>query len=156
AITRPNILLFFPFAVALAFSRASSVRRAARVALGASLPILVAVSVRTSLLAHRPAGIATNGGVNFYLARAEVRALRFPEGGAVRELSAYQNRARFDRVEEVDHAADDDAYFYRRGLGEIVARPSTLVTSLANVRDGLGLGKLGGRENPPYWPGWMG
>ncbi|APR78456.1 Hypothetical protein A7982_03803 [Minicystis rosea] len=155
---RPNLLLAIPFlaVVILVLRREPRVVRAGVIAMLAALPVLAAVSRDNSRLAGRPVLLATNGGVNFYLAHADVRGLRFPAGDAVRELSTYASRARRAPVEEVDIHAYDDAAFYARGLASIRHDRTALRRSLGAIADGLGAGAVGGRENPPYWPGWMG
>lgn len=159
ACVRPNLLLAVPFLAALAFGlrREPRVRRAFAVAALGALPIVAAVSLHQSRLAGRPVLLATNGGVNFYLAQAEVRALRFPIGDPVREISTYTSRARQAPVEEVAAHAHDDGAFYARAFAAIRHDPgAAIVRALRGAADGLGMGRLGGRENPPYWPGWMG
>lgn len=156
---RPNLLLAIPFLALVVLLRRDDarLRRAAAIAVIGALPVLAIASIRASRLAGRPVLIATNGGVNFYLAHAEARALRFPAGDAVREISTYTSRARSGPIEELSIHAHDDRAFYTRGLAQVRAAPlAAMGRALGAVRDGLGLGRVGGRENPPYWPGWMG
>jgi 4-amino-4-deoxy-L-arabinose transferase-like glycosyltransferase len=159
AAVRPNLLLAVPFLAVVAFILRSDRRvlRAAAIAAIAAAPVLVGASIRPSRLAGRPVLLATNGGVNFYLAHTDARALRFPAGDAVREISTYTSRARSAPVEEVTLHAHDDAAFYARGLTVVRRAPLAAVgRALRAIGDGLGLGRVGGRENPAYWPGWLG
>ncbi len=158
AVVRPNLLLALPFlaVVVAVLRREAPVVRAAWIAALAALAVVAPASLDASRLAGRPVLVATNGGVNFYLAHAEVRALRFPAGDPIREISTYTSRARAAPVEEVDLHAHDDRAFYARGFAALRRDPRALVTALGAVADGLGLGRLGGHENPPYWPGWTG
>lgn len=158
AAVRPNLLLALPFlaVVVMTLRRDRRITRAAAITVLAALPILACASAWSSRLANRPVALATNGGVNFYLAHAHVRAVRFPEGDPIREISTYQSRTRAAPIEVVTLHAHEDAAFYARGLAALRRDPFELVRALGAVLDGLGLGHLGGRENPPYWPGWMG
>jgi hypothetical protein len=118
--------------------------------------VLVTAAAHNSRIAGRPAGIATNGGVNFFLGHCECRAVRFPSGTGVGEVSGYQNRKRFTQVVASDHAAYDEPYWYRLALARIAERPALVARALVNVADGLVLTDLGAWPAQPYYPGWMG
>jgi 4-amino-4-deoxy-L-arabinose transferase-like glycosyltransferase len=159
AAVRPNLLLAIPLLALVVFVRRDDprLRRAAAIALVAAIPVLAAASIRASRLAGRPVLVATNGGVNFYLAHTDARGLRFPAGDAVREISTYTSRARAGPIEELTVHAHDDRAFFRLGVARVRAAPLAAAgRAIAAVCDGLGAGRVGGRENPPYWPGWMG
>jgi hypothetical protein len=161
---RPNLALAFPLlaAYALYLRRslpASSAPRAWRAplwAMGFALPVLAAVVVHNSRIAGRPVGVATNGGVNFFLGHCECRAVTFPRGSGVGEISGQQNRRRYAVVIASARAPYDEAYFYREALRRIAERPALLVRAFVNVSDGLVLTGLGEWPAQPYYPGWMG
>jgi hypothetical protein len=159
AVVRPNLLLAFPLLAGAAVLRRRSRpvgARASFVALAFALPVLGAVVAHNSRLAGRPAGIATNGGVNFFLGHCECRAVTFPRGGGVGEVSGHQNRRRYTGVFASPRLAYDEAYYYRETLRRIGERPALVVRALVNVGDGLGLTGLGESPAQPYYPGWSG
>jgi hypothetical protein len=162
ATVRPNLLLAFPLlaAVALHLRRSAAPRPRAWLAplwaLGFSLPVLAVAVAHNSSIAGRPTGVATNGGVNFFLGHCECREVRFPPGGGVGLVSGYHNRKRWADIVESPRFAYDETYFYGETLGRIAARPALLLRALVNVGDGLVLTDLGEWPAQPYFPGWMG
>lgn len=157
-VVRPNLLFAFPFLAACAWVRpaASGSRRAPLVALAFAAPLLAVVVAYNTRLAGRPSGLASNGGLNFYLGHCGCRKVRFPAGQAIRESSGYHNRKRYTEPVDASEPAYAEAHFYREGLRLLADRPSRLLRDLANVSDGLALGDLGPLPAQPYWPGWMG
>ena len=161
---RPNLLLAFPLLLAYALylrrslpaASAPRVWRAPLWAVGFALPVLAVVVVHNSRLAGRPVGVATNGGVNFFLGHCECRAVTFPRGSGVGEISGHQNRLRYAVVIASARAPEDEPYFYRETLRRLAARPVLLARALVNVGDGLMLTGLGEWPEHPYYPGWMG
>jgi hypothetical protein len=157
AAVRPGLLLFFPLLgllVARPFRGAPLARRAGLGALLGALVVMAAVSAHNSRLLGRPAGLATNGGVNFLLAHCDCRAARMPEGGRIMEVSSNRNRRSQQEVFVATHPAHDEAYFYREGLRQIARRPARLAHGLTNLAEGLGLGEMGPYPHQAYWPGW--
>jgi len=154
---RPNLLVFLPLFVAWGFAlrRGAPARaRAAARALAVALPLLALVSLYNSRLAGRPVGIATNGGINFYLAHAEVRGVRLRAGDPIREVNSYHNRIRYTAVFETDRHAYEESFFYGEGLRILAERPGRLLSAFGNLADGLGLGEIRGWPDQAYWPGW--
>jgi hypothetical protein len=164
ATVRPNLLLAFPLlaAYALHLRRASAPSPGPRAwlvplsALAFALPVIGAAAAHNSRIAGRPAGVATNGGINFLLGHCECRAVTFPRGTGVREVSGYQNRKRYTGVIASDRPAYDEAHYYRLALRRIADQPALVVRALVNVGDGLVLTDLGEWPAQPYYPGWMG
>ena len=156
AIVRPNLLLVFPLLAGLAWllRRDRGASRALVVALFVSLIPMGLVSAHNTRLAGRFVSLGSNGGVNFYLAHAEIRALEFPEGGPIAAISPYRNRTRFTRLERTSHAPEDEAYFYRAGLALFRDEPKRILGAMGHVVDGVGLGPMTHRPGSPYWPGW--
>jgi 4-amino-4-deoxy-L-arabinose transferase-like glycosyltransferase len=159
---RPNLALAFPllaaYALYLGRSRALAPRawRAPLWAIGFALPVVAVVVADNSRIAGRPAGLATNGGVNFFLGHCECRAVTFPRGTGVGEVSGHQNRQRYTEVIASPRAPYDERYFYGETLRRIAERPALIVRALVNVGDGLVLTGLGEWPAQPYYPGWMG
>jgi 4-amino-4-deoxy-L-arabinose transferase-like glycosyltransferase len=161
AITRPQMLVFLPLLLLWGrVSRHPSAWRAALVALAVAIPPCAAVSAYASRLAGRPVALATNGGVNFFLAHAEIRGVRFlgaRAAGAVVEVSTHHSRKRHHRVVETERAAHDERYFYAEAFAAIARRPgATLARAAYNLADGLGLAAPRPWPEQPFWPGWMG
>lgn len=158
AAVRPNLLLALPFlALCSLLPRSSPIaRRAPLVALLCSLPILAGVVLHNSRLAGRPAGLATNGGLNFFLGHCECRAVRFAAGQKIAEVSGYHNRKRHTEIIHAPVPAHDEGYFYRAGLSLLGREPARIARGLANVADGFVVGEIGPLPAQPYWPGWNG
>jgi hypothetical protein len=150
---RPNVALVVPLLLPWAWaSHRGDRRRACGLFLGLvvfSMPLLLLVCVHNSRLLHRPAGLATNGGLNFYLARAEVSGAVFQEGDFQHRITPIPNVMNYAEPFVSPVPLYDEAYFYRLGLADVAQRPSSLVTSLRNLSEGLGLGRQG------FWPAWQ-
>jgi hypothetical protein len=159
AAVRPNLLLFFPLLVVLVafvFRAAPVARRAGAAALASALPVLLAVCAYNSVLLGRPAGLATNGGVNFLLAHCDCRAVSLPPGGRIAEISSNRNRRYHKETLVASRPEYDEAYFYREGLRQIAERPARLAHGLQNLVEGLGLGEMGTYPRQAYWPSYPG
>lgn len=158
AAVRPNLLIALPLLAACSLiPRASRVaRRAPLIAALCALPFIAGVAVHNTRLAGRAAGLATNGGLNFFLGHCECRAVRFPPGGKIGEVSGYHNRKRYTEIIQAPVPAYDEGYFYRAGLSLLAREPARIVRGLANVADGFALSDLGPLPAQPYWPGWNG
>ncbi|HEY8038169.1 MAG TPA: hypothetical protein VIF15_00170 [Polyangiaceae bacterium] len=123
-------------------------RIAWRVAAVALVPVVAASALASHLVGH-PCGVATNGGVNFFLAHSDFAAVRFPAGDPVEGIAPRPNMLRGGDVYVATVHAWDEGAFYALGLRELAHPPWRLLLDLRNVKDGLGLGALA------YWPGWM-
>ena len=90
-----------------------------------ALPVLAAVVVHNSRIAGRPTGVATNGGVNFFLGHCECRAVTFrSEAFELTRSADTQNRRRYTGV--VRHRAGaptTSPTIYRETLRRIAERP---------------------------------
>jgi hypothetical protein len=130
----------------------------ARWSIALALPVLLLASARTSMLAGRPAFLATNGGLNFFLARAPYRSVALAPDDAITGVSGYRNRALYTEVfDATSHHAWDERWFYAQGARTIAERPlAALEASLGNLDQGLGLGRMGAWPEQGFWPGWMG
>ncbi len=153
-VVRPN-LLFASFAVPLYFwlATARSLRRtliASAVVFACALAIPALACFRNSLILGRPTGIATNGGLNFFLAHADVRGARWFDGRFTHAVTPIFNLQHFERDFVSPVALYEEAWFYRAGFALFVEKPQLAFTSLANLVDGVGLGRQ------DYWPGWAG
>ncbi|MDB4993651.1 MAG: hypothetical protein JWM74_1083, partial [Myxococcaceae bacterium] len=130
----------------------------ARWSLALALPVLLLASARTSSLAGRPTFLATNGGLNFFLARAPYKSVALAPGDAITGVSGYRNRALYTEVfDATSHHAWDERWFYAQGARAIVEDPvAALRASIGNLDEGLGLGRMGAWPEQGFWPGWMG
>lgn len=151
---RPNFLLTLPAIVWFAWVRFARDRARTldflRRLVACALPVLILVCAHNTRIRGRLTGLATNGGLNFYLAHARVSGVAFQEGSYTHRIIPIPNMIRHEArgpfVSPVPFY--DEAFFYRRGLAELLARPGEIVASLDNVVEGVGLGKQG------FWPGW--
>jgi 4-amino-4-deoxy-L-arabinose transferase-like glycosyltransferase len=146
ALVRPNFLLFYPFVVLVAWwvhrRDVGKGLRAAGQILVCSVPLLALVSANNSLVVGRPTGISTNGGVNFFLMQADVRGMTFRDVG-IRPV----RNARYSTMVSSPVPFSDEAYFYKQGVREFLARRDKVGHVLTNIAEGFGLGQQG------YWPG---
>jgi hypothetical protein len=161
AAVRPNLILAFPLLAvhALLLRRASPRPRAWAAPLRATafaLLVLAAAAAHNSWIAGRPTFVATNGGINFFLGHCECRAVTFPPGSGVGEVSGYQNRKRYTEVIASPRPAYDESYHYRRTLALLAQDPARIARALVDVGDGLVLTGLDPWPAQPYYPGWMG
>lgn len=157
---RPNLALALPLLLAYAlFVRRALPSRAWLAPLRAvacAVAVLVIPIAYNSRIAGHLTGIATNGGANFFLGHCECRALHFPPGFGVGEISGHQNRKRYTEVVLAERPANDEAYFYREMLHRIAERPSLVARAALNIADGLVLTNPGEGAAHPYYPGWAG
>ena len=123
-------------------------RIAARVALWAMLPV-AAASVYASVLVGHMAGIATNGGINFFLAHSDWGSACFPANDAIRCIVPRPNAMRGGDVYLSGGYAWNDRSFYLLGLREIVSHPFASSWTHATSRGVWGSAPL------DYYPGWM-
>ncbi|AKU90350.1 hypothetical protein AKJ08_0737 [Vulgatibacter incomptus] len=165
AVVRPNLLLFFPLVplwawAALRGARTASpgegvsqsggwIRVSAWIFAGA-LPFLLAAGIHNSRLLGKPAGLGSNGGLNFFLAHAKVRGAEYREGTFTHRIFPIPNVVRHHEVYRSPVPLYDEAHFYREGVRVLASEPSRLLAAIDNVVEGLGLGKQG------FWPGWPG
>lgn len=155
-VVRPSLLALLPMlSIWALLSSQRHERRELALLLGAWLLAMAPLAVHHSLLRGSPTLLATNGGVNFYLARSDCKAVRSSVGGAIVEVSTHFNRTRFERVCVVDARLDDEAYFYREGLGFAAREPASLWRSVQALSEGLGLAPRRGWPHQPFWPGSM-
>ncbi|XXX72490.1 glycosyltransferase family 39 protein [Sorangium sp. So ce134] len=155
-LVRPSLLAFLPFVALRAARRAERhERRVAGATLLAAALVIAPVSAHTSWLLGRPALVATNGGVNFFLAHSECRSVRSSAGGEIVEVSTHYNRAHFERRCELPPPLLDEGAYYRAGLAEIAEHPSRLLRAWTGVAEGLGLAPRRAWPNQPFWPGSM-
>lgn len=146
---RPNLLVALPLLLgwgAYVQGRRGLLRAAGVVA--AAALVLVPVALHNSRLAGRPMGLASNGGLNFYLSFADVRGVEVREGGQTHRIVPIPNLLHHRHIEVVDAPFWDEAIYYRKGLA--LLGPSAIPRALRNGVEGLG---LGGQD---YWPGWEG
>lgn len=148
---RPNLLPALPLVVLWIWWRMGlpGFRRA--LALGLLVGAMLGpVAWQNSRLVGESAGIATNGGLNFYLAFREVRGVAYDDGEIVHHIIPIPNLLRFREVEQVSEPFWRESYFYREGLRQLRDHPGRLAHIGWNLVEGLG----GGRQN--FWPGWEG
>jgi len=152
-LVRPNFAMAIPIVLAwgAAFDRNRAHARFVRWTLAGALPLLLAVCTYNSWLAGRPTGIATNGGVNFFLAHSDYTSVRFPAGDAIGGIAPRPNAVNESaRVFDAPFHAYDESAFYRLAIENLLRRPARLFLDLQHITDGFGLGLVG------YWPGYMG
>ncbi len=154
SVIRPNMILLYaalPFYFWAAFGRD---RRAAWKALRplvlVSLPLILAVCVHNSILLRKPSGLASNGGLNFYLARAPVRIIHYKGDYGEYHIGPIPNMRRYGPRQDVHTSVPlfDESHFYKEGLKQIWDEPRSLLRSFGNIKEGLGLGLQ------DYWPAW--
>ncbi|WP_437618357.1 glycosyltransferase family 39 protein [Sorangium sp. So ce1151] len=152
-LVRPSLLAFLPCVAFCALRGAGRARRAAGATLLACALVIAPVSAHTSWLLGRPVLVATNGGVNFFLAHSECRSVRSSAGGEVVEVSTHYNRTHFERRCELPRPFLDEGAYYRAGLAEIAEHPGRLLRAWRGVAEGLGLAPRRAWPNQPFWPG---
>jgi hypothetical protein len=114
----------------------------------AALPVLVVVAHHTRIMG-KPTGVATNGGLNFYLNVAPVREVEFWEGSFRHWTRPLPNHYRHRAVERQTRPFYDDAHYYRRGLERLREAPlRTALAALDNFPETAGIGRQ------DYWP-WL-
>lgn len=153
--TRPSLLALAPLlALIAARSPDAGARRGMRVVLATGAALLAPLALVNSLALGRPALVATNGGVNFYLAHSDCSAVETGQG-EVRSVTSHFNRTHGTEPCRVPFAAYDEGAFYRAGLAEIAAHPSRLARAWIGVSEGLGLAPRRAWPDHPFWPGSM-
>jgi len=147
-LVRPNLLPALVLVALWAWRR----RGAARAAILVVCAVLgvVHVSWSNSRLVGERAGVATNGGLNFYLAFREVRGVEYQEGNFVHRIVPIPNLLRYQEMERVTVPFWREGYFYARGLDLLREDPRRLARSLDHLKEGMGLGRQS------FWPGWKG
>jgi len=152
-LVRPNFAIAIPIVLlwGAVFDRNRAHARFVRWTLAGALPLLLAVCIYNSGLAGRPTGIATNGGVNFFLAHSDYTAVRFPASDVIGGIAPRPNAVNEPaNVFEAPFHAYDESAFYRLAIENLWRRPTRLFLDLQHITDGFGLGHVG------YWPGYMG
>lgn len=151
SLVRPNLLPALPLVGLWAWWRLGwpGFRRA--LALGLLVGAAAgAVSWQNTRLVGARAGLATNGGLNFYLAFREVRGVAYDEGGFVHHIFPIPNLIRYREVERVPVPFYQESHFYREGLRQLREDPDLLAKIGFNLSEGAGLGRQ------DFWPGWEG
>lgn len=106
------------------------------------------VSWQNSRLLGEPTFLATNGGLNFYLAFREVRGVEYVEDGALHRIVPIPNLVRYREMERVKEPFWRQGHYYARGLASLREDPRRLLRSLDHLKEGMGLGVQ------DFWPGW--
>ncbi|HMJ14759.1 MAG TPA: hypothetical protein VK524_25280 [Polyangiaceae bacterium] len=146
-VMRPNLLPAVPLLLAIAWL-CSAQKQAALgprvlLVLGLLLPLSLA-SIHNSRLVKEKAGLATNGGLNFYLNFAEVSIIHF-EGHHIQPIP---NAVRHTEPETTNHPFYHERYFYKKGFQVIRNEPGRLLAAFDNFPETFLLGEQG------YWPEW--
>jgi hypothetical protein len=123
------------FAAAVALLFVFDRRIAIRVAVWALLPMALASAFASHLAGHLT-GIATNGGINFFLAHSDWAAASFPTTDAICGIVPRPNALRGGDVFTTSEHAWNDRLFYLLGLKSIASHPVRLLTDLRNVEVG--------------------
>jgi hypothetical protein len=152
--TRPSFVVLLPLLALLALRRFPS-HRPMRFALAGAMALLLPLAIHTSLLLGRPALVASNGGVNFYLAHSECGSVRSQTAGGVVEVTSHYNRAHFSEKCVVAGPLTDERPLYAAGLREIAAHPSRVLRAVDAFSEGLGWMKRREWPDQPFWPGSM-
>jgi hypothetical protein len=150
---RPNFAMAIPIVLGWGafFDRDRARARFVPWALAGALPILLMACAYNSWLVGRPTGVATNGGVNFFLAHSDYTSVRFPPEDAIGGIAPRPNAINeIERVFDAPFHAYDEGAFYRLAIEGLGQRPTRLLRDFQHVVDGFGLGAVG------YWPGLMG
>lgn len=115
-----------------------------------ALPLVALASWHNSRILGRPSGVATNGGLNFYLNVSDVGLIHYRRGREVDTIAPLPNLARYHEAEWTTHPFYEDGYFYGEGLRKIERHPVLLLRAFENFPEAAGLGKQ------TYWPPWQG
>lgn len=150
-LVRPSLLTFLPFFLAMSWRDKHP--HILRFVLTSALITIIPVAMHTSIVLGRPAVVASNGGINFFLAHSECKLVRSTAPGRVISVSTHYTRTHYDRECVIDHSFLDESWFYRMGLTNIVQQPRRLLVALDGLREGLGLVPHRSWPNQPYWPG---
>lgn len=154
---RPNLSIALPLLAACSIvGRAKTQRRRAPVLVVlCAMPVILGVSAYQSRIAGRPMGLASNGGINFFLGVCECHAVRLP-GQKISEVSGAHNRRRFTEIVIATEPAYREGHYYGAALSLIRQDPRRILRAMAKIADGFGIGDLGPPPAQPYWPGWNG
>lgn len=154
-LVRPSLL---PFVAALAWPALVLLRRGRRElvwALGATATVLIPIAIHTTMLLGRPALIASNGGVNFYLAHADCKSVKSTAGGAVVEVSTHFSRTHLERTCTTSEPLLAEPHFYAAGLRELTSHPTRILRAFVALGEGVGLAPARPYPDQPFWPGSM-
>jgi 4-amino-4-deoxy-L-arabinose transferase-like glycosyltransferase len=140
---RPNLLLLFPWVLLFAWVAHRGERwKATRTCLAigaAAAPLLAGAVAVNSYLLDRPAGLSTNGGMNFFLMQADVQTVTAQNAG----WTPVRNLLFYSEIFVAPVPTYDEAFFYREGVERLRARPDPIRHALRNLSEGLGLGQQG-------------
>src|SRR5207249_11363189 len=95
--------------------------------LAGAAPLLAAAVIHNSRLLGRPAGLATNGGLNFFLAHAPFAAAHYREGDYTHRIMPIKNLMYYPLPYWSPRPFYDEAHFYREGLALLAQKPSRLL-----------------------------
>lgn len=155
-IVRPNLLVALPAVLAYLWvvlgRDAKRVARSGALFVAAALPVILWASVHNSRVLGRATGLGTNGGLNFFLAHSDLRGASYdeptPEGTRHHEIVPIPNSWRSPRMYVSPVPLYDEPHFYRETFRHFRREPFQAFTSLDNLLEGFGLGRL------DYWPAW--
>ncbi len=155
SVVKPNGLLLLPLAAVYlwyAVRERGCARRLALVGvlLASAAPPCFAATLHNSRLLGRPAFLATNGGLNFFLAHAPYQGVRHREldTGFVHKIVPIYNRMYYTKMYDSPRPLYDERHYYRESFALIRQDPLRLMRDLNNVIEGLGAGRQ------TFWPGW--
>jgi hypothetical protein len=151
-VVRSNLLLIFPFLLIFSWSVVANNSHLGRAwvlrIIAYALPLLVLVSLLNTIASGRIAGLSTNGGANFFLAHAPVRAIVHETPGNRQHLAPAPNSIRYRKELRVPVPFYFNGYYYRAGFRLLANHPTRLLVAFENLREGLGFGKQS------FWPDW--
>ncbi len=152
-LVRPSLLLAAPFLASAVLGRRARVRRAGRWITATAGATLLPAILANSIALGRPASVATNGGVNFYLAWQDCRSVRTTAEGPIREISTFYTRAHHERACERPEPFYEEGPYYRAGLAALSSDPARVGRGFDAVREGLGVAPRRAFPDQPFWPG---
>jgi 4-amino-4-deoxy-L-arabinose transferase-like glycosyltransferase len=118
--------------------------------------VVAGAMLRNSVALGRLAGTSTNGGVNFYMAQADVRGVADQFGSFV----PVRNALEYSEMFESPVPRFDEQYFYGEGWAWFRQRPDKWRHLLHKIGEGFGLGRQGywpanSGEAPRTWTSWL-
>jgi 4-amino-4-deoxy-L-arabinose transferase-like glycosyltransferase len=152
-VVRSNLLAIIPFLPLFVICALRGEKKkqmlilGAQLMLGALIPMGTAVT-HNSIRSNRVVGLATNGGLNFYMNFAEIRTIRATHKNGLHHITPIPNLLRYEQDEVVPATLMNEKYHYQRGVQLIRERPARLLRAFDNFVEGAGAGKQ------DYWPGW--
>lgn len=149
-LVRTNLLLLLPVLGGFFWlgDRATALRRFGWVAL-ACAPLLLWAVLHNSQIRGKPVGLASNGGLNFFMAHAPYAAIQLEQDGKItHNIAPIPNLVRHKDPYKTQVPFYEEAHFYALGLRTFADDPYRLLSSLDNVVEGLS----GGRQS--FWPSW--